>query len=267
MANQEETNCFTFGPGGELLLLYPDGREEATGLFASDQDRLSARVFGQTTLARSLFVQLRSREIHDGLTDLLRREPGIQIVQQKIDRIASLAFYGTIAVIMLDLDHFGKVNKKHGHATGDEVLSWFASILRRRTRSSDVIIRWGGEEFVIFTAEGAAPPQRVATASMRERDTIAGASVKTGQTGEYTGLVRNGLIVANRIASSLAATPFNTGGIQIEQSATIAVAEVDVTPDSNLEGLFERLQSEADKLLITAKTKDQRGQVHASTAV
>jgi diguanylate cyclase (GGDEF)-like protein len=53
-----------------------------------------------------------------------------------------------VAAILFDLDHFGQFNKLHGHATGDAVLRAFAAILSRRLRASDLVARFGGEEFV-----------------------------------------------------------------------------------------------------------------------
>ena len=53
-----------------------------------------------------------------------------------------------VAVIMFDLDHFGLFNKRHGHVKGDAVLRTFGSILTRRLRSSDLVARFGGEEFL-----------------------------------------------------------------------------------------------------------------------
>ncbi len=72
-------------------------------------------------------------------------------------------------LIMIDIDHFKNVNDGYGHATGDQVLIEFASILRDCKRDSDLIIRWGGEEFVWLcpdTPTSAAPMlcERVRTA-------------------------------------------------------------------------------------------------------
>lgn len=55
---------------------------------------------------------------------------------------------GTVALI--DIDHFKQVNDTYGHTTGDVVLSEFASILNNKTRESDIVCRYGGEEFVIL---------------------------------------------------------------------------------------------------------------------
>jgi len=53
-----------------------------------------------------------------------------------------------VSAIIFDLDHFGQVNKQHGHQAGDAVLRLFAGILRKRFRDKDLVARYGGEEFV-----------------------------------------------------------------------------------------------------------------------
>jgi diguanylate cyclase (GGDEF)-like protein len=54
------------------------------------------------------------------------------------------------SAILFDLDHFGQVNKQHGHQVGDRVLRLFADTLRARARVSDLVARFGGEEFVVI---------------------------------------------------------------------------------------------------------------------
>jgi diguanylate cyclase (GGDEF)-like protein len=51
---------------------------------------------------------------------------------------------------MCDLDHFKRVNDTHGHLAGDEVLLVFAELLKEHARGSDIVCRFGGEEFVMF---------------------------------------------------------------------------------------------------------------------
>jgi diguanylate cyclase (GGDEF)-like protein len=79
---------------------------------------------------------------------------------------------------MFDLDHFGDFNKKHGHQVGDLVLRTFAGILRGRFRSSDLVARLGGEEFIVVL-EGAtrAEAEKVA-------DEVRTALKKTGLANE-----------------------------------------------------------------------------------
>jgi predicted signal transduction protein with EAL and GGDEF domain len=56
------------------------------------------------------------------------------------------------SLLLLDLDHFKQINDQYGHAAGDKVLARLAELMRRHTRSSDRIFRYGGEEFAIMPA-------------------------------------------------------------------------------------------------------------------
>ncbi|MFI6179249.1 GGDEF domain-containing protein [Nonomuraea sp. NPDC051191] len=56
----------------------------------------------------------------------------------------------TLALLIIDIDHFKRVNDAHGHLVGDEVLAGVAAMLRRELRDSDVVGRFGGEEFVVL---------------------------------------------------------------------------------------------------------------------
>jgi len=57
-----------------------------------------------------------------------------------------------IAVMLIDIDHFKAINDRLGHVQGDEVLAAFAALLRNNTRETDLIARWGGEEFLLILA-------------------------------------------------------------------------------------------------------------------
>lgn len=59
----------------------------------------------------------------------------------------------TYSVMLLDLDHFKKINDQYGHAAGDQVLKAFGQVLHEVTRDSDIVGRIGGEEFCLFLGE------------------------------------------------------------------------------------------------------------------
>ena len=58
-----------------------------------------------------------------------------------------------IGVLMIDIDDFKRINDNHGHLTGDEVLRFIADSIRASVRQSDVVGRYGGEEFIVFLSE------------------------------------------------------------------------------------------------------------------
>lgn len=84
----------------------------------------------------------------DPLTKLLNRQAFDFVFQQAI--LDSERSRQTLCVAIIDIDHFKKINDKHGHLVGDHVLKEIAAISRRSLRESDVICRWGGEEFLLL---------------------------------------------------------------------------------------------------------------------
>lgn len=76
-----------------------------------------------------------------------------------------------VALAMLDVDHFKRVNDAHGHAVGDRVLQALATLLRENTRNRDVLARYGGEEFVIVLP--GMTPEKAAEVCERLRERVA----------------------------------------------------------------------------------------------
>ena len=60
---------------------------------------------------------------------------------------------GALSFIMLDIDFFKKINDTWGHSVGDEVLVNLSKLIRSRIRTTDALVRWGGEEFVILCSD------------------------------------------------------------------------------------------------------------------
>ncbi|HET6631768.1 MAG TPA: GGDEF domain-containing protein [Rhodanobacteraceae bacterium] len=94
---------------------------------------------------------------HDPLTELCNRRHFNELLEKEIARARR---HGRpLALCMIDVDHFKRVNDRFGHAEGDRVLQTIASCMREHTRIEDIVARVGGEEFsVLFpeTDEGAA---------------------------------------------------------------------------------------------------------------
>lgn len=84
----------------------------------------------------------------DRLTGLLNRAKIDDILKSEIKRATRNEF--ALSVILVDIDYFKEVNDKHGHQTGDLILSEFATLLSNNIRETDFIGRWGGEEFLII---------------------------------------------------------------------------------------------------------------------
>ena len=83
---------------------------------------------------------------HDYLTKLFNRAGIIDLYHaMAMDRRGDSGY----AVILLDVDHFKRVNDRFGHSAGDQVLAMVADILTSNTRSGDIVGRWGGEEFLL----------------------------------------------------------------------------------------------------------------------
>jgi two-component system cell cycle response regulator len=98
---------------------------------------------------KEALIKVYEAAFRDGLTGIFNRKH----LEERID--AELAFalrHGTeLSLIILDVDHFKKVNDTYGHPAGDAVLKSAAGVLARGLRIEDVIARYGGEEFVVLT--------------------------------------------------------------------------------------------------------------------
>ncbi|CDK99782.1 putative Diguanylate cyclase [Magnetospirillum gryphiswaldense MSR-1 v2] len=109
-------------------------------------------VFGRYAVERSGFErQLEALANTDSLTGILNRraclERGAALVE------AARRFDHPLTVMMIDIDHFKRVNDRHGHEAGDEVLRMFTSVVQGCLRQVDVFGRLGGEEFAVFMPE------------------------------------------------------------------------------------------------------------------
>lgn len=133
----------------------------------------------------------------DGLTGVYNRRYLENRLSSEFDR--TRRYGGTFSMILFDLDHFKKVNDTYGHLAGDKVLIEIAARVQNNLRSSDVIGRYGGEEFVLILPETILDGAGVFAERLREaiaqepvvfNDTIIPVTVSMGVT-EMDGLLSN----------------------------------------------------------------------------
>ena len=156
----------------------------------------------------------------DSLTGLYNR----WFVIEKLDSEMNRAFrHGSpMSLLMLDVDHFKRINDTWGHAAGDQVLQAIGKLLRDSCRVYDVPGRYGGEEFCIVLPE-----------------------TKPGNT----------TIVAERIRTRLAETALPCGETSISVTASIGIAGMDELPETGELLSPAALIDRADRALYSAKSR------------
>jgi diguanylate cyclase (GGDEF)-like protein len=113
--------------------------------------RIRARLREQReALAHALAVN-RELATRDELTGLPNRRAMQDLMG--LEHRRSVRSGRPMLLAQLDIDHFKRINDAHGHATGDRALQAFASVVRASVRDTDVLARWGGEEFVLLLSE------------------------------------------------------------------------------------------------------------------
>ncbi|MFY3384259.1 diguanylate cyclase [Paracidovorax sp. MALMAid1276] len=101
-------------------------------------------------LARALEVN-RELATRDELTGLLNRRAMNDLME--LERRRNARSGRPLLLAQLDIDLFKRINDQHGHATGDRALQAFAGVVRASVRDTDVLARWGGEEFVLMLCD------------------------------------------------------------------------------------------------------------------
>ena len=138
--------------------LYPAG-ENALDTSAQNVTYLAAFAFAIVLIAISqvlmaterLRVELERAATHDSLTDAYTRRYMKEALQRELSR--SLRHKRQMALLLIDIDHFKKVNDSLGHQEGDRVLTEFVANIKSLLRSADLLGRFGGEEFVVLLPE------------------------------------------------------------------------------------------------------------------
>jgi len=136
-------------------------------------------------------------------------------------RIVNVALRGgrPCSCLMLDIDHFKGVNDNYGHPIGDKYLVHISQCIMAAVRESDLVARFGGEEFVVLAPNAALSEARM---------------------------------LAERIRVAVATTPLDIGPVHLDNTVSLGVAEYDPEPEFG-SNLLEDMIEKADKALYRAK--------------
>jgi diguanylate cyclase (GGDEF)-like protein len=133
-------------------------------------------VLGRALKTSDAFETMREATLVDPLTGCATRAEGMRRFEAELRRAERSKT--SLAVLMIDLDHFKSINDRYGHNTGDAVLSAVGETLLGTLRASDIRSRWGGEEFLVVLPESTIERASSAAESLRQR--IAATAVRDG---------------------------------------------------------------------------------------
>lgn len=159
-----------------------------------------------------LWFKLYRQATHDPLSNLLNRQHFQTLAEAEITRAKRYEF--SLTVMMIDLDHFKQINDQYGHQEGDTVIKKTAQLINSVVRESDLVGRYGGEEFIVLVPHNGA---------------------------------QRAIQCAERIRSALQRTTLIKGQ-SINLSASIGLCSL-----SEDEGTYEKLVNQADRALYHAK--------------
>lgn len=169
--------------------------------------------------------ELFDRAVRDDLTGLYNRAYFLEQIEARCDQAIPQGM--SMALLMVDIDHFKRINDDHGHDAGDAALREVAKVLRESTRADDLVARYGGEEFLV-----ALPVRDEARAIER----------------------------AERIRLHLAERPIRAGGGLLRLTVSIGLSHADWERPRNITHLI----TSADAALYVAKRGGRNRVVSAS---
>ncbi len=166
-------------------------RQRVAALRRSERDRaleleaLSAELEARNRELDRLNRELERAAVTDSLTGLPNRRYLLQTVRTAIGRVRRRRAEGSanrdLGVLMVDLDRFKRINDLFGHEAGDAVLREAAQRIRRAVREADIVVRWGGEEFLVLAPE--VDRARLGELADRIRERVAATAAHTSRGG------------------------------------------------------------------------------------
>ena len=130
---------------------------------------------------REANTQLEFHAIHDPLTGLHNRRSFVELMNARVAQINAdrreAREGNSDCLILLDIDHFKQINDTFGHAAGDAVLAEVAQRLRKAVRDTDRVLRWGGEEFLVYSPKS--DPSQIAVLVERVLHSVGDTSITT----------------------------------------------------------------------------------------
>jgi len=143
------TSPLRYEPRVEILhFLFAVVVLSGTSSLAIRLGKLRSRLAAQKDELTDALGLNRELATRDALTGLLNRRAMVELLAREHPRI--VRGQGPLAVALLDIDWFKRINDSLGHGAGDEVLRRFANVLKIQLRAADALARWGGEEFLLL---------------------------------------------------------------------------------------------------------------------
>jgi diguanylate cyclase (GGDEF)-like protein len=132
---------------------YVNGTRITAATQLHDGDKIQV---GRTTVLRFAFHDELDESFHENLVSSALRDPLTKLFNKRylMDRLDSELKFArrhetSLSLLMIDIDHFKRLNDGHGHLAGDAVLAQLSNVLSRAVRNEDVVARFGGEELAI----------------------------------------------------------------------------------------------------------------------
>lgn len=196
-----------------LIALYNQGERS----FTEENAQIAELFAGQVAIAMDnsrRLEQMEKQAITDGLTGLYNRRAFVLAGEKEVGR--ARRYQRPLALIFFDIDHFKDVNDSHGHLIGDHVLRVLTDLVTRTTRATDIVCRYGGEEFIALMPEA-------------DRD--------------------EALAMAERLRQEISRMTVVTAGGTLSLTVSLGVAALRRDEDETLEDLIAR----ADRAMYQAK--------------